>query len=188
MNTKTEFETPIRVGDLDGLGVIYSETGALVVSPRENILKERSGCDAHVTASWRSILAKTFFSSAPGTPSGHLYITTHRVVLIRKLDLWKEIKPLLTPLSLPAAAGKENRAKEIISRGGRQYCEIPTSRFTISAARRKDTLAILYLKDSNGAKYRVVLYTDEPDPDFLLFVQNRFGLKSDNSDLRSASS
>ncbi len=49
-------ETPIRAGDADGLGQVYSEFGGLILGPTETVLAERKGWDLAAYGSWRSFL------------------------------------------------------------------------------------------------------------------------------------
>ena len=178
MHREVESGFIIHAGDIDGLGRVYSDLGTLISSPGEKVLRVRSGCDAHVTRSWRNFFAKTIFSGAPGKPDGQLHVTTQRLVLIREIDVWQQVKPLLTPLGFPAAAEKEAQMKELKARGGREYCEVPTSDLGLARAKEKETLLILYLIASSGQKYRMIVYTDASEPGFFAFLRARFPQRS----------
>ena len=100
---------PVHGGDVDGIGRLYSENGNLILLPQERLIGQRANCDVAAYASWRIIFPKSIFRPQPGTPSGTLFVTSSRLVFIRNIDVWKEVKPLLTPLGLPAAAEKEDQ-------------------------------------------------------------------------------
>jgi len=176
--TDSRSPPPISVGDIDGLGRVYAETGSLVTNSSEKVITTRSGCDLHVSESWRSLFVRTLFAVAPGKLAGRLHLTDRRMVLIRDIDVWKEVKPLLTPLGFPAAAEKHSRLKEIKARGARQYCEIDLATVSISHAREKSTMLFLYITGSNGQKYRVIVYTDLADSRFFSNIKAVLRTKS----------
>ena len=165
---------PICSGDLDGLGRVYSATGALVLFSGEELLATQDGCDLHASESWRSFFAKTLFSAIPGKVTGKLYLTDRRLVLIRDVDVWKEVKPLLTPLGLPTAAQKEARLKDLKSRGARQYCEIQQQLVTLSRSRENRSMLFLYLTTTSQRRYRVVIYVEAADTSLFPAIKARF--------------
>src|SRR5205823_9234266 len=114
----------IRVGDLDGLGSLYSEDGNLIAPPSEEILRVAKDWDMNVRSPWRKVLPKLIFAGFEGKASSNLFITTERIVLVREIEVWRELKEELSPLGLPAAAAKEVHLKQLKSRGARQFCEI----------------------------------------------------------------
>jgi len=174
MVEKSKLHSAIRAGDLDGLGRVYSIAGELMMSPGEQTVAVQDGCDTHITGSWRSLFAKKIFSGTSGPPNGRLYTTSQRLVLIRDVDVWQEVKPLLTPLGLPAAAETEARLKQVKARGGRQYCEISTTELTLDRTRVKHSMLILYLTGPGGQRFRVIVHTAEHRPDFYTQIESRF--------------
>jgi len=94
------------VGDLGGLGSVYSEGGVLITNSGERILKVGDGWDIDITSPWRKIFPKIIFAGFEGRASSKLYVTTERVVLIREINTWREIKEEMSPLGIPAAAAK----------------------------------------------------------------------------------
>ena len=168
----------IRSGDVDGLGRLYSEFGGPILHSQEVILAERQGCDLAAYSSWRLFFPKRIFHPLPGKPSGTIHVTSHRLILLREIDVWKEVKPLLTPLGLPTAAEKEaklNRQKAI---GARQYCEIFPSHLQLVRVRRKSGLLDMRLSGTDGSKYEVFFYTDRDDPAFFDFLERSMSQSS----------
>src|SRR5438309_11685604 len=114
----------VRAGDLDGLRRIYSDAGGLVTESDEEIVRVAAGWDVNVRSPWRRVLPKSIFEGFSGKASSKLFITNRRIVLVRDIDPWRELKGELTPLGIPTAAAKEARLKKVKSLGARQYCEI----------------------------------------------------------------
>src|SRR5713226_5132772 len=114
----------VWVGDLDGLGMVYSGGGGLIAKPGEEVLKTVEGWDIDVSSPWRKVLSTTIFAGFEGKASSKLYVTTERIVLVRDIEILREIKEELSPLGLPAAAAKEIHLRQLRSSGARQFCEI----------------------------------------------------------------
>jgi len=168
------------MGDLDGLGKIYSEGGGLISEPGERILRVADGWDMDVISPWRRILPKTLFSGFGGRAASRLYLTTYRVVLIREVDVWREVKGELTPLGLPAAAAKEFHLKELKSAGARQFCEVRPRQFrTVKKKRidRRRSWLDLRLLGVDGVQYSITIWkTDGVDPDTLSLIDSQFAV------------
>src|SRR6267378_3299455 len=128
----------VQVGDLDGLGRVYSQSGGLVTASGEEVIKTAEGWDANVSSPWRRVLPNVVFTGFAGRTKSKLYITTERVVLIREIDVWREVKEELTPLGVPAAAAKEMHLKNLKSVGARQFCEIWPRNLRMVKIRRID--------------------------------------------------
>jgi hypothetical protein len=167
--------SPIRAGDVEGLGRVYSETGIPILSSGETLLGRREACDLAAYGSWRIIFPKRLFHPLSGKPSGTMYVTTERLIFLREIDIWKEVKSLLTPLGLPAAAEKESKLKQLRAAGARQFCEIFRYRLQVVQTRRKSWgLLHLRLLTVDGAKYEVFVYTDRNDSNFFDLVEGTF--------------
>jgi hypothetical protein len=100
-----------------------------------------------------------------------MYVTTDRLIFLREIDIWKEVKPLLTPLGLPAASEKESKLKRLKARGARQYCEVFPSLLRLVHVKRKSGLLRFRLIAKNGDKYEIFVYTDTDDPSFFDFLE-----------------
>src|SRR5437867_10485010 len=129
---------PVRAGDLDGLRRIYSETSGLITKSDEEILKAVTGWDVNVQSPWRKFLPKFVFMGFEGRTSSKLFVTNKRIVLVRDIDPWRELKGELTPLGIPTAAAKEAKLKKLKSLGARQYCEIRPADLRIVKEKRCD--------------------------------------------------
>jgi hypothetical protein len=178
MESTDQARPVVRAGDLDGLGTTYSLSGDLVLASGERIVRVAEGWDMDVVSPWRRVLPKTIFSGFSGKISSKLFVTTDRIVLIRSIDAWREIKGELTPLGLPAAAAKEIYLKRLKAAGAWQFCEIWPQALRVvkhkKLERRWSWLA-LRLLGSDGKQYGVTLWkAGGLDPDTLTLLQSRF--------------
>jgi hypothetical protein len=186
MESRDQSQRIVRVGDLDGLGTIYSETGGLITKPNEEILVVASGWDAEICSPWRRFLPKILFTGFGGRASSKLFVTNKRIVLVRNIDSWRELKGEMTPLGIPTAAAKEARLKQIKSQGARQYCEIHPRDFGIVKQKSVDeprAWVDLHLIGTDGKKYAITLWkTDGPDKETRSLIESQFA--DDSSSVR----
>ncbi len=164
-------DSPIRAGDIDGLGRIYSEFGGPFLRPKETVIAHREGCDLSAYRSWRTLFPKRIFHPLPGKPSGTIHVTSERLIFLRNIDIWREVKPLLTPLGLPTAAEKESKLKGLKAKGARQYCEVRLSQLRLVHATRRPWFLRCRLISEDGGKYEIFLRTDADDSPFLEFLE-----------------
>src|SRR2546425_2370317 len=169
----------VKAGDLDGLARIYSEAGALITEPGEELLRAATGWDATVRSPWRRFLPKILFAGFGGQASSKLFVTNRRIVLVRDIDPWRELKGELTPLGLPTAAAKEAQLKKLKSLGARQFCEIHPHGLRVVKQRSLDrprSWVSLRLIGTDGKKYAVTLWkTDGPDQETRTLIESQFG-------------
>ena len=92
MSQTSHTDPVIRVGDLDGLGSVYSDSGSLIARTGERVLKTTQGWDIDISTPWRKVLPKILFAGFSGKASSKLYVTTDRIVLVRAIDVWREVK------------------------------------------------------------------------------------------------
>jgi hypothetical protein len=176
---QTEDKRPVvRAGDLDGLGKVYSEWGGLITKSGEEILNTFQGWDIDVSSPWRKVLPKVIFPGFQGKASSKLFVTTDRLVLVREIDVWRELKEELSPLGIPAAAAKEIHLRRLKSAGARQFCEIWPRNFRVVKIKRIDkrwSSLDLRLLGIDGRRYEVIISkTDGLDPVTLTFIQSQF--------------
>jgi len=178
MSQTSHTDPVIRVGDLDGLGSVYSDSGNLIARTDERVLKTTQGWDIDVSTPWRKVLPKILFAGFSGKASSKLYVTTDRIVLVRDIDVWREVKEELSPLGLPAATAKEVHLRRLRTAGARQFCEIWPRRLRVVKAKRIErrwSTLDLRLVASDGRRYQVIISkTDGLDPDTLTLVQSQF--------------
>jgi hypothetical protein len=163
---------------MEGLGTVYSEWGGLITGSNEQILRIADGWEVNVRSPWRTVFPRSVFSGFGGKASSKLHITTERIVLVREIDSWRELKGDLSPLGLPAAAAKEVHLKKLKAAGARQYCEIWPRELRVVKDKRigKSSLVLdLRLLGTDGKQYAITLWkTDGPDPETLTLLRSRF--------------
>ncbi len=171
-------DPPVRAGDLDGLRRIYSDAGGLITESNEEILRAVTGWDVNVLSPWRRFLPKFVFMGFGGRASSKLYVTNKRIVLVRDIDSWRELKGELTPLGIPTAASKEVQLNRLRSLGARQYCEIRPRNLNVVKKRsfdRRESWIDLRLVGSDGKQYAVTIWkTDGPDQETRALIESQF--------------
>src|SRR5437867_3875 len=178
MESDDRTHPPVRAGDLDGLRRIYSEVGGLITESDEEMLIAATGWDVEVCSPWRRLLPKIIFAGFGGRASSKLFVTTKRIVLVREIDSWRELKGELTPLGLPTAAAKEARLKKLKSLGARQFCEIRPEDLRVVKRRSFDrpvSWVSLRLVGTDSQQYAIRFWkTDGPDQDTRTLIESRF--------------
>src|SRR5437879_10277894 len=116
-------------------------------------------------------LRKPIFRPRAGSPSGTLHLTSERLIYLRNIDVWKEIKPLLTPLGIPAAAEKESRLERLKAQGARQYCEVNFPQFHLAGIKRRSWFMRFRLLASDGTRSELFWRTDQEDADVVTFLE-----------------
>ena len=168
----------VRVGDLDGLAKIYSERGGLITESGEKILKTVEDWDLDIISPWRRVLPKTIFAGFGGEASSKLFVTTNRLVLVRDIDVWREVRGEVTPLGIPAAAAKEIHLKELKSLGARQFCEIRPRKLRVVKKKRIDrrwSWLDLHLLAADDTQYAITIWkTKGRDPETLTLIESQF--------------
>lgn len=171
-------QSAVRAGDLDGLGRIYSQWGGLLPLAGERILKSEENWEMNVKSPWRSVLPGMIFVGFTGPVSSRLYITSERIVLIREIDVFRELRDELTPLGVPKAAEKEVVLRRKKTAGAREYCELHPGSLRVSRLKRHGRPARaldLYLIDSDSRRYAVSLWKSVgSDPDTISLIESRF--------------
>src|SRR2546426_755213 len=81
---------PVRAGDFDGLGRIYSDMGGLITESDEKILMATTGWDAEVCSPWRRFLPKIIFDRRQSWIDLHLIGTDGKQYAV---TLWKTDGP-----------------------------------------------------------------------------------------------
>jgi hypothetical protein len=157
---------------------VYSEGGGLIGKSGEEILRTGDGWEINIRSPWRTVLPKTIFPGFGGKSSSKLYVTTDRIVLVRDIDVWRELKEEMSPLGVPAAAAKEVRLKRLKSAGALQFCEIRPRNFRVIKVKRTDrgsSWLDLRLIGTDGRQYAINIWkTDGLDPETSALIQAQF--------------
>ncbi len=168
----------VRAGDYDGLGKVYSQWGGLIARSDEQVLKLADNWEMNVRSPWRSVLPGMIFTGFVTQTSSKLFVTTQRIVLIRKIDTWRELKGELTPLGLPKAAEKEVLLRKLQAMGARQYCEVWPKFLKVVRAKHlgKPANAVqLFLKGTDGLQYAVAFWKPKgSEPELIPLIESRF--------------
>lgn len=168
----------VRAGDLDGFGRVYSDAGGLITESGEAILRATTGWDANISSPWRRFLPRITFAGFGGQASSKLFVTNKRIVLVRDIDSWRELKGELTPLGLPTAAAKEAQLRKLKSVGARQYCEIRPRDLRVVKKKSFDrprSWVSLRLIGTDGKQYAITLWkTDGPDQETRVLIESQF--------------
>ncbi len=171
---------PVRSGDADGLGTVYSQWGGLICVHDESIVRVADGWEMEAACPWRRVLPGMIFLGFGGRVASKLYITTQRVVLIREIDAWRELRGEMTPLGLPKAAEKEARLKRLRASGARQYCEVRPG--ALRLVRKKKfthprSAIDLFLLGKDGKRYALTYWTPTgTDDETLNLLESTFGV------------
>ena len=178
MKSTRDSRPVLRVGDMEGLGQIYSEWGGLIPRSGETILKTAEGWDMDVSSPWRKFLPGVIFAGFGGEAASKLYVTTERIVLVRDIDTWRELKEELSPLGVPAAAAKEVHLRNLKQAGARQFCEVWPRNFRVVKMKRRDhrwSWLDLRLVGADEKRYEIIISkTDGLDPETLTLIQSQF--------------
>ncbi len=178
MTPKERASRIVRAGDREGLGRIYSQWGGLLPRTTEETLHVADNWEMDVRSPWRTVLPGMIFVGFMAPTSSRLYVTTERIVLIRKIDIWRELKGELTPLGLPMAAEKEVLLRKLQAMGARQYCEVwPKFLKVVRVKHRgKPANAVqLFLKGTDGRQYAVAFWKPiGSEPELIPLIESRF--------------
>lgn len=168
----------VRIGDYAGLGRVYTSAGDLVSSSKDPILKVSPNWDVDIMSPWRQVMPHVVFEGFGGKAKSRLYITSERIVLLREIDLWRQLKGELTPLGIPNAAVKEAKLKQLIAAGARQFCEIWPQNLRVVKAKvldRRRSWMDMQLIGIDGKQYAITIWkTDGRDPETLALLDSRF--------------
>ena len=141
-------------------------------------MKVVTSWDMDVMSPWRPVLPHVVFEGFGGKAKSRLYITTERIVLIREIDLWRQIKGELTPLGVPKAAEKEAKLRRLAAAGAKQFCEIWPQNLRVVRAKvlnRRRSWMDLQLMGVDGKQYAITIWkTDGRDPETLALLDSRF--------------
>ncbi len=159
------------------MGDVYDVQGRLILLPGETEVAAFNNWDIDVISPWRRIMPKTIFPGYHGKASSTLCVTSQRIVLIRRIDDWRELAERLTPLGLPDAAAREAELEALKREGVRQFCEILTGMLRIVSAKRHRNRSMLDIRlvDPSGRRYGILLWkTDGEDEKAADVIQSRF--------------
>jgi len=178
MESADRLRSLVRAGDLDGLGSVYSELGSLIARSEEKTLGIGEGWEMNIRSPWRTVFPRTVFPGFGGTSSSKLYVTTERIVLVRDINVWRELKDELSPLGVPTAAAKEIRLQKLRSAGARQYCEIRPRDFRVvklKKTNKRSSWLDLRLIGSDERQYAITIWkTNGVDGGTLSIVESQF--------------
>jgi hypothetical protein len=170
--------SPVRAGDVQGLGMLYDSRGGLIGGLGESFLQIASGWEMEVYSPWRRLLPKAVFMGFKGRAASRLYITTTRIVLIREIDSWRELSGEMTPLGIPTAVAKEARLKNLRSAGVRQFCEVYPRQLKLVSSRKftkRGSMIDMRVLGSDDRQYAISFWkSDGKDDKTLSLIESQF--------------
>lgn len=168
----------MQAGDYDGLGKVYSQWGGLILRADEQTIRVGENWEMNVRSPWRTVFPGMVFMGFVGATSSKLFVTTERIVLIRKIDTWRELKGELTPLGLPKAAEKEAMLRKLQAAGARQFCAVWPRYLKIAKVRKRGKPAQaleLFLLGPHERQYAVAFWKPEgSEPEVVSLIESRF--------------
>lgn len=169
----------VQRGDLDGLGSVYTSSGELILAREESILARAQNWDINILSPWRKWLPRIVFEGFNEKADSSLYVTTHRIVLIREIDTWRELKGEFTALGLPSGTAAELLLRQKKAAGARQYCSVINSKLRVVSSKRYDSpRSLLYAKTigTDNRQYAISAWkTDGTDHTVLNLLEERLG-------------
>ncbi len=146
----------------------------------ERVIRISENWDMDVISPWRRLMPNTLFAGFNGKATSRLYVTTDRIVLLRRIDSWREVKGDMTPLGMPTAIAKGVELGRLSRAGVRQFCELsPKLLRLVSASRLKkgNSWLSMRLLGDDDRKYAVMIWkTDGRDEDMLNLIESQFSL------------
>lgn len=175
---KTMEASPVWAGDKDGCGFVYDSSGRLVGLPGESFLQIGEAWDMNVRSPWRRLMPGILFMGFNGKADSRLYVTTSRIVLIREIDIWRQLGGEMTPLGMPNAIAAEAELRKLKLAGIRQFCVVRvaslgrvSSRKYVKHGSRLD----LALISNEGVEYAISFWkTDGRDDEMLRLIESQF--------------
>lgn len=178
MDAERKRALPVSAGDVDGKGRVYSQGGALILHPTESLLHVADNWDVDVVSPWRRVMPNVLFAGLNGVAHSRLYITDRRIVLVRQVDSWREVKGDMTPLGMPNAIAKKARLDFLHSSGVFQFCEVhPSGLRLVSSKRRAQPNSWMSLKlvGTDGTRYGIMIWkSDGTDEQTLAIIVAQF--------------
>ena len=138
----------MRIGDVDGRGVIYDRDGGLILEKGEQLIRAYRDYYATITTCWRPYLKHISFDGNAG--KGTVYLTDRRLVFVRVPNPFETLKQDSTPYALPTGFAKSMRAKWILKARGMEFCEV---RYDDIAAYRKKRWGTRFYLLVDGKEY-----------------------------------
>ncbi len=166
------------VGDEAGRNVVYDASGNLILAESEDVLRVATGCDVTVYTPWRRVLPRVLFLGFNKPTQSKLYVTSERIVLIREIDSWRQLRGEMTPLGFPNAIATKVELDRMSGAGTRQFCQIRPYAFRlvrVRRSRRPGAWLGLRLVGNDGLRYAVSIWkTNGEDIETLSMVEARF--------------
>lgn len=178
MRAKRRTSKIVVAGDAIGRGRVYTPRGEAIVERDETVLGTGENWDMDVMSPWRRILPNSIFTGFNGRATSRLYITSHRILLLRRIDSWRETKGEMTPLGLPNAVAKKAKLDSMESSGVWQFCEIHPEELRVVSEKKRtkpNSWISMKLLGTDGNQYAIMIWkTDGVDDRTLAQVRAQF--------------
>ena len=162
----------VRIGNIDGKGKIYDDRGELILNNGEQILykNDEKRC-VDVWKGWKPSSGNNLLFNSTAE-IGTTYITNQRMIHIRTPDPYRKAKDELTPLGVPSAIPKMMKAKELLKRGGKEYCEIYFSEIKWYSMQKKKKYLSFYTITPSNSEIQYIVRKDKRDDKKMEIIEN----------------
>ena len=152
----------MRVGHLDGRGVVYDEGGMPLLQEDETILKHVPGDNLSVSEASSLWNMRSFMEQT--AEKGDLFLTSQRLIFIRRPDPFLAAKDDAYPLGMADAVAKAYKARTLKSKGVFEFCEISLAEVDGFWVRR-NSVGVLFLGSPRNVTRKAVMYRRGPNDD-----------------------
>ncbi len=143
----------VSFGELSGKDVVYDRDGRLILTSAETILLVSPEQNVYVECLEPKTKDSTIFQ--PTKEEGSLYITSRRLVFIRRPDPWRAAWRDLTPFGVGDAAAKALRAKDLRALGAFEYFEVSLTEITSFNVKRGKYATIIASGDHTKLRIEI---------------------------------
>jgi len=159
----------MRIGHLDGRNVVYDENGHLILEPGERLLRHVAKDNLDLSEGSSVWNMKMLFSPTP--EKGDLYLTSRRLVFIRKPNPSLAFGAYSYPYGIPDALASAYKASALKRQKAFEFCEIALSDVKGYWVKKR-TCGIVFLEGMPGRTRKAILYQRGREDDKLTVLRD----------------
>lgn len=159
----------MRIGHIDGKGVIYNDLGEPILGHGESMLSVVRNDQLDVSEGSSILNMKVLFGST--AERGRLFLTDRRMIFLGTPDAALAAKYDAYPLGMADAIAKGYKATSLRKRGALEYCEIEYGEvegFWV----KKSAYGVLFLDSPRDGTRKAVMYRRGPDDNKFLVLRS----------------